>query len=246
MTISLMHCQPDIQRITAWAARRRYLSRQGDLGYALHALLRAAFGEQAPQPFCYLGPHRGLLAYSSLDVATLRQLAAVASPDVATVLGFDATADNPGMTARRFPEQWTEGQKLNFEVRVRPIVRSGQNGRERDAFLWGVEQRPKTQDGTLTREGVYRQWLDRQFASDYAAQVLDCRMTRFQLTEVIRQTQVKEDEPRRTSSVMGPDAVLTGQLKVHAPDAFARLVCRGIGRHLAFGFGMLLIRPATG
>lgn len=245
MTITLMHCQPDLQRLTAWAARRGYLSRQGDLGYALHALLHAAFGEQAPQPFCYLGSDRGLLAYSSLEVAALQQLTAVASPDVATVLGFDATADNPGMTARRFPEHWAEGQKLNFEVRVRPVVRSSQNGRERDAFLRAIEQLPQGQHNTLSRETVYCQWLDKQFAADYAAQVLNSRMTRFQLSEVIRKTQVADGLPRCAKSLTGPDAVFVGQLKVHDAGAFARLISRGIGRHLAFGFGMLLVRPAT-
>jgi CRISPR system Cascade subunit CasE len=246
MTVTLMHCQPNLRRMTAWAAGRRYLNKQGDLGYALHALLRAAFGEQAPQPFCYLGDDRGLLAYSSLEAAVLQQLAAVAAPDVAAVLGLDATAESPGVSARRFPEHWAEGQRLNFEVRVRPIVRSSQSGRERDLFLRTVEQQPEAQQETLSRETVYREWLQRQFASEDAAQVLDARMTRFQLSEVTRQTQAVDGQPRRAKPVTGPDAVFAGQLRVHDSTAFSRLISRGIGRHRAFGFGMLLIRPAIG
>jgi CRISPR system Cascade subunit CasE len=41
-----------------------------------------------------------------------------------------------------------------------------------------------------------------------------------------------------------PNAVLEGTLTVGDPDAFARLLARGIGRHRAFGFGMLLLKPA--
>lgn len=245
MTITLMHCQPDLQRLTAWAARRGYLSRQGDLGYALHALLRAAFGEQAPQPFCYLGSERGLLAYASLESTALQELAKFAPPDVATALGIDATAHSPGMSARLFPEHWAEGQMLNFEVRVRPVVRSNQSGRERDVFLQALEQLPQEHHETLSREAVYRQWLDKQFTVDHAAQVLDSRMTRFQLSDVIRQTQIQDGQPRRAKSLSGPDAVFSGQLRVQDASAFKHLVKRGIGRHLAFGFGMLLLRPVT-
>jgi CRISPR system Cascade subunit CasE len=41
----------------------------------------------------------------------------------------------------------------------------------------------------------------------------------------------------------GPDAVMRGNLIVSDPAAFAQLLARGIGRHRAYGFGMLLLRP---
>jgi CRISPR system Cascade subunit CasE len=41
----------------------------------------------------------------------------------------------------------------------------------------------------------------------------------------------------------GPDAVLEGVLEVVDGEAFAALLRRGVGRHRAFGFGMLLLRP---
>jgi CRISPR system Cascade subunit CasE len=41
----------------------------------------------------------------------------------------------------------------------------------------------------------------------------------------------------------GPDAVLRGRLQIEDGNGFARLVARGIGRHRAFGFGMLLLMP---
>ena len=42
---------------------------------------------------------------------------------------------------------------------------------------------------------------------------------------------------------MGPDVVMQGRLRVSDPQAFAQLLARGVGRHRAFGFGMLLLRP---
>jgi CRISPR system Cascade subunit CasE len=41
---------------------------------------------------------------------------------------------------------------------------------------------------------------------------------------------------------MGPDASFTGVLTVRDPEAFGRLLARGIGRHRKFGFGMLCDR----
>jgi CRISPR system Cascade subunit CasE len=39
--------------------------------------------------------------------------------------------------------------------------------------------------------------------------------------------------------------VFSGLLQVEDAAAFTALLARGIGRHRAFGFGMLLLKPAT-
>jgi len=49
---------------------------------------------------------------------------------------------------------------------------------------------------------------------------------------------------RLSAGRLGPDAVFKGVLQIHDADAFNRLLRRGIGRHRAFGFGMLLLKPA--
>ena len=41
----------------------------------------------------------------------------------------------------------------------------------------------------------------------------------------------------------GPDAVMRGNITVTDSDAFTRLLSHGIGRHRAYGYGMLLLRP---
>ena len=243
-SLYLLHTQPDSQRLAAWAARHRLLDSQGDLGYAIHALLHAAFGEQAPQPFRYLDAQQGLLAYTRLSAAELAQHAALADPDVAAALGLGQTLHHAGMSARPFPTQWAAGHALGFEVRVRPIIREGKTGRERDAFLAAIE---KSGGSELDRSEVYVQWLRDLLARQGGAELVDATVTRYQQLGVTRKSQKSaSDDARHSRLVSGPDAVLTGQLRVTDPQAFAQLLARGVGRHRAFGFGLLLLRSARG
>jgi len=243
-SLYLLHTQPDPQRLAAWAARHRLLDREGDLGYALHALLHAAFGEQAPQPFRYLDAEQGLLAYTRLDAIGLAQLVALAEPDAAAALGLGQTRQHGGINVRPFPTQWAVGHTLGFEVRVRPIIREGKTGRERDAFLAAVE---KAQGSALDRGEVYVQWLSDSLARQGGAELADARMTRYQQLGVTRKSQKgNAEDVRHSRLVNGPDAVLAGQLRVANSQAFAQLLANGLGRHRAFGFGLLLLRPARG
>ena len=238
----LLHTQPDPQRLAAWAARHRLLDSQGDLGYALHALLRAAFGEQAPQPFRYLDAEQGLLAYTRLGAVELAQHAALADADVAAALGLGKTLHHAGLSARLFPTQWAAGHALGFEARVRPIIREGKTGRERDAFLAAIEKSPGT---VLDRSDVYVQWLRELFTRQGGAELIDASVIRYQQLGVTRRTQKNvADNARQSRLVGGPDAVLQGQLRVADPQAFAQLLVGGVGRHRAFGFGLLLLRSA--
>jgi CRISPR system Cascade subunit CasE len=240
----LMHTQPDPQRLAAWAARHRLLDKEGDLGYALHALLRAAFGEQAPQPFRYLDAEQGLLAYTRLDATELAQRAALADPDAAAALGLGQTSRHGGMNVRQFPTQWAAGHELGFEVRVRPIIREGKTSRERDAFLAAVE---RAADQRLDRSQVYGQWLRDLLDRQGGAELTDASMTRYQLLGVTRKSQRGgANDVRQSRLISGPDAVLAGQLRVKDSQAFAQLLAQGVGRHRAFGFGLLLLRPARG
>lgn len=240
----LMHTKPDPQRLAAWAARHRLLAKEGDLGYALHALLRAAFGEHAPQPFRYLDAEQGLLAYTRWGANELAQRVGLADPDAAAALGLGQTSRHGGMSVRPFPTQWAMGHALGFEVRVRPIIREGKTGRERDAFLAAIE---KAADQRLDRSQVYEQWLRDLLARQGGAELIEASMTRYQLLGVTRKSKKgSADDVRQSRLVGGPDAVLAGQLRVTDPQAFAQLLAQGIGRHRAFGFGLLLLRPVRG
>lgn len=238
----LLRMQPDPQRLAAWAARHHLLDQSGDLGYVLHGLFRAAFGEHAPRSFRYLDAEQGLLAYTGLNAVDMQQLVAVAPSDAAAALGLGATSSGPGLNARPFPTQWPVGHVLGFDVRVRPVIREGQTGKERDAFLAAVE---KSSGAAMDRSEVYGQWLREHLSRQGGAELIDVTLDRFRLLDVMRQTQKGDaDDARRRRPVSGPDAVLTGHLRVTDPVAFSELIGRGIGRHRAFGFGLLLLRPA--
>ena len=239
MTFQLLRLQPDTKALAVWATRHGVLSPDGDYGYALHGLLSAAFGEQAPKPFRYLGGRQGLLAYTEASLDVLRMNASLAMPDVARALGLN------DFDAREFPIAWKAGQMLGFEVRVRPVIRA-KDGRERDAFLHAVDAISTEEGGEIAqRSMIYSDWFARQFAVDGAAQIIRAQMEEFRLTRVLRKAGTGENGKRKSFGVTGPDAVFKGQLQVGNPDAFARLLARGVGRHRAFGFGMLLLKPAS-
>ena len=43
--------------------------------------------------------------------------------------------------------------------------------------------------------------------------------------------------------MLGPDATLNGTLRINDPNEFRTKLRTGIGRHKAYGYGMLLLRP---
>jgi CRISPR system Cascade subunit CasE len=234
----LIHLRPNLNRLLPWALRHGLVPDrgQGDLGYAFHAALRAAFADLAPQPFSYR-TGQGLLAYST-QAKAMQLAVALATPEVADMLGLDATSQSPGLLIRPFPQSWQAEQFLAFEVRVRPVVRK--DDKELDAFLSAAQRMP---DVVLSRETVYADWLKRQFEG--AAELHEVGMTEFKLSTVLRRAEPKTDGARSKLPVQGPDAVFKGVLQVRDSDAFAALLARGIGRHRAFGFGMLLLKPAA-
>lgn len=251
-TLYLLRTRPDPRCLAAWAAGRGVLpAAQGDLGYALHGLLLAVFGEAAPQPFAYDDVQQALLAYTTLTPDEVARCVALADSDAVQALGLCATAQDAGFQMRPFPVLWPAGHLLGFQVRVRPIVREGKTGRERDAFLAAVD---KAGDAELDRQTIYVQWLKDQVGLresgprepwQGAVEIVDAQLSSFRLLEVLRKTQrAQPDETRKRRAVGGPEALLQGVLRVIDPPAFAELLARGIGRHRAFGFGMLMLRPA--
>ena len=233
----LIHMRPNLDRLLPWAQRQGFIPNhgKGDLGYAFHAALKVVFGDVAPQPFSFRSG-QGLLAYT-VHAEAIRSAAAIATPEIANMLGLDATPQSPGLLIRSFPTKWNIGQSLAFEVRVRPMVRKGD--KELDSFISETQRKP---DVVVSRGNVYAEWLKRQF--ECAADLHELRMTEFCLSAVVRRSGRTDEANRPKRQVMGPDAVFTGVLRVLDSTAFAVLVSRGVGRHRAFGYGMLLLKPA--
>jgi CRISPR system Cascade subunit CasE len=104
--------------------------------------------------------------------------------------------------------------------------------RELDAFVHATLAAPR--DTRLEREDVYRRWLQQQMKRDGACTVGDVRLVEFRLETMRR---------RGVARLVRPNVVLEGTLSITDPVGFRRLLARGVGRHRAFGFGMLLLRP---
>lgn len=231
-------------------ARRRNLSRAtGDTGYLVHCLLGELFGEGAPKPFHLIGrggSSRGgrdwqeILAYSVRGEKELREYASTfADP------GNHAAIDWPTFAGKSLPRQWPAGQRLGFEVRLCPVVRKSceESSRRRivemDAYQSYRMQLPEGQSEPDGREQIYRRWLAER-AELRAARLVDMRMIQSRRIRLLRRK-----KNRAVKQCERPDVTMRGQLEVVDGEAFSSLLARGIGRHRAFGFGMLLLKPPT-
>jgi CRISPR system Cascade subunit CasE len=237
---------PDMAGLMRWAGQQGVLPDDDEeSGYMLHAALAAGFGDCLPKPFAMLresGRPTALLAYSDRPAPDLIQAAALKSEmDAVRVLGVNGLASKP------MPDRFASGRVLGFSVRVRPTVRVDREGdrnkvRELDAFLATVERSGGSERNggqpVLGRSDVYAEWL-RMRLSAGGADLRHLSMNQFRLVGVHRR-----NSGRHLQRVRGPIANFTGQLTVRDPEAFAELLRRGVGRHRAFGFGMLLLRPA--
>ncbi|MCO6440766.1 MAG: type I-E CRISPR-associated protein Cas6/Cse3/CasE [Nitrococcus mobilis] len=208
-----------------------------DLGYAVHSWLRAALGELAPLTFRLIEQRDGalrLLGYGRADAETLRTHVRQFAPPLAV-----AVCDWAGAASKPLGEiAWQRGQLLAFEVRACPVVRGKQG--ERDAFL---AQLPTGNEPTPnSRAEVYREWLCSKLKEIARLETFDLKA--FRLVSAWRQSHAADERKRSGRRIMRPDALLSGRLTVQEPDAFRALLHNGIGRHRAFGFGMLLLRPA--
>jgi CRISPR system Cascade subunit CasE len=249
-----------VQLVPSSAALVRFAHGAGlpddDPGYLWHRALRDAFGTLAPQPFRTLDPGGKpvrLLGYGPADEDQLRAALALAAPDLDRVFPPDH------IHSKALPLPFAAGRPLAFETRVCPIVRTkssdGALHRELDAFVHhalGMPDEPRPE-----REPVYRAWLADRLAAA-GCRLVAARMTSFRLGPLVRRrhaspsarTATEEGPARRLLATGGrgaarrPEVVLDGVLQITEPEAFAALLARGIGRHRAFGFGMLLLRPA--
>jgi CRISPR system Cascade subunit CasE len=248
--LHLVSCPVYEDKLFAFAARYRGARMKDfDEGYAVHALMAAVFDHGlpqpervAPKPFRVVTKGGGwieVLGYSTFDHRELAERArSLSDPGIAKVFEIDRLASKP------MPSTFELGARLRFSVRACPIRRIAKRGpmtRERcevDAFLAQSWEVGGEQD--LDRNEVYREWLGEELRKEGASALLQAEVTRFQLVQLHRRTQAQERETRWTAR---PDVTFEGTLEVRDAPAFMRRLARGVGRHRAFGFGMLLLAP---
>lgn len=243
----LLRTRPALDALAHWAAATGQRALREDPGYALHAALKATLGAAAPKPFALVQRTDGFqfLGYLKADRATVEralQLATDTEPGAATALGLD----REDVIVKTMPADWRAGERLDFEVRVAPIVRSrsaatGGAWAEVDAAF-----HPSFADEDAAgREAAHQRWLARELARGGAATLLHGQPTGFRLAPIARRGADASGQQtgRRTHNGLLPDLTVRGQLRVDNPEAFAALLERGLGRHRSFGFGCLLLAP---
>ena len=249
MTTHLLRFDPDAARAALWFEAERLAPRSGeDDGYAWHALLTAAFGKAlAPKPFRVLA-RRGrppqLLAYSAVAADELKAAAAdFADPKVIAALALD------GLASKAMPA-FVAGRRLGVSVRLRPVVRTDRDGdrnktRELDAFVAACAAAP---DAPPERSQVYLDWA-RARLIDAGAKVELLRLDGFEGCAVLRRSGPSGQGgqgARPLLAIPGHAVTIAGTICIVDAERFAAAIARGLGRHRAFGYGMMLLSPPEG
>ncbi|MBE0431516.1 MAG: type I-E CRISPR-associated protein Cas6/Cse3/CasE [Dehalococcoidia bacterium] len=231
----------DLLALQRFARAQRLPEHPFDADYVVHCALGQLFAEQAPHPFLQRARGRvvEVLGYSQQDKQSLQEHAqAYAMPEVWSLVDWNRIDSKP------MPKRWPIEKRLGFYTRACPLVRGPRgHGREVetkkarpevDAYLAHLWQK----DTARPREEVYRGWLARELSRGGAAGLVQATLRGFQLKRLLR-----HDGDRKSRTITRPDVRFQGLLEVNDSDAFTALLTRGLGRHRAFGFGMLLLYP---
>ncbi len=237
VALQLVEIRPDS------AALLRFLEMQGlngradeDLGYGIHAWLAAAFGEFAPRPWrLHWQPGRPprILGYSTRDAAEMRErLDDFSDPSVMAV------CPKPDDIISRIVPTFRAGRHLGMDVQCMPVIRKSRTGVEQDIFL-------SVDAGTgRRRDDVYCEWARDRLLLSGAIDEIHLAVQGFRLVKQMRRTSKREGK-REASALVRPQVQLQGRFVIKDSDAFVSLLGRGLGRHTAFGYGMMLLRPPS-
>ena len=236
--ITFVHLPLDLRALYRLAAKRCWGERRSfDEGRALHHALTEVFGPKTLQPFRLMVPpgkrNAIIYAYSTLAAPELRQNMEISPPDIQAVFNCSAMCD------KLLPTRFETGRRLGFDIRLRPICRFRKQKSVKPCEM-DIYQRQAELHGSdegwhraNNRETVYVKWLKERLAS--AAEVEEgAILSRFQRSRASRNCHATE----------GPDAVIQGTLKVTSEAKFSEFLSKGVGRHKAYGYGMILLRPA--
>ncbi len=168
---------------------------------------------------------------------------------VGTLLRFEALVrpvrrHGPKARAARRKDSRTDG--LGRALRTGASERRG--SLEFDAYELATEKL-ECADIKPHRADVYAEWLAQQLGSAASLHGEAPELMCFRRSRVLRGAGRGAGAKGGTGrgiggrGIEGPEALLYGTLEVEDGPAFAKLVARGVGRHRAFGLGMLLLRP---
>lgn len=206
-----------------WAERDAY--RGTDAPYRLHCLMSEVFGGRAPlRPYRVVerpGRPRTILAYSRTAPSDIRRLAR----ETGYALKMRALGTDE-LRARPVPRIRT-GQCLVVSVLAAPHRRrNGTTEMDAHSVSGGSPER-------AARERSYAAWLAEKIERSNSARLLDATLIRWERTREMRS--------KNRPPILITRAEMTGVLEVRSEPGFRALLATGIGRHRAYGYGMLMI-----
>ena len=228
LQLHLMQAHIHLPSLNAWMGERGL----EDTGHALHCLLTETLGAVAPSHFRLMTRHHSdnatLYGYCRHDADELRrQHQAFASP--AQDRAMPATA----IQTKVMPTEWPDATDIAFELRCRPLRQH--HTKELDAYRWLKEKQP---DSDVSRVDAYVGWLEEQFERRGTAVMKHASIEQYQES----QTWTSPDH----ATPFLPETVMRGVITITDGKNFTKTLATGLGRHRAYGFGMLLIKPAIG
>ncbi|MBF0175489.1 MAG: type I-E CRISPR-associated protein Cas6/Cse3/CasE [Magnetococcales bacterium] len=208
-----------------------------DDGYRLHALLVGLFGEASPKPFWFRqsGRQVEVLGYANQDAGALM--------DQARLFGAPAlvTELEGHLHAKPVPTI-PVGQRLGFQVNVLPTVRTcnrfvQRKGAEMDAWL-AASLAHEEGSPALDRGVVYMNWFRAAMERQGGMRLETISLHAMRGVQLARRRR-----DRSFARVEQREVVFHGTLETTDAELFRALLRRGMGRHRAFGFGMLRLAP---
>lgn len=204
--------------------------REDGFGYTLHAWLAATFGTRAPKPFRFDEGRAELLGYAAHPASDLAAHAAdFAMPQAIAALYPDSLVSKP------MPANWPNGKRVQLHVSACPVSRK--DGREKDIYLRALD---RWVENAPSREEVYLGWMRRHI--EHAVQI-----ERIEIAGLMQRHRLlrpdRSSESRRLHTLERPRVNFLAEVSIGNGQAFQQLLARGVGRHRAFGFGMILLAP---
>lgn len=195
-----------------------------DEAYLAHSVLAACYGEYYPKPFVIASSGRSIrvLGYTRVDGANLERARQIGSdPEVNEIVISE--------TSKKMPSDWRAGETLGFRLKATPVRRV--RGKDRDAYQAGIHE-------PGTRYERYMDWLVERLSP--TCKIVSVEVENFKFEKILRR---KHDTSRSATPITVPSATFVGALTITNPAGFNNAISNGIGRHKAFGYGALLLRP---
>jgi len=229
----LVKSHANIDFLRSWGLRHQLWRPKADFGYVIHGLLNILFRGFPPNSFYFDQVSGDLHFYTRFNKDHLDQHLARKNREACNGLGFLSSCR--GYDVSDISLLIENNQKHSFQIQIPPIQHQSHTRREMDVFSAAQGSRQERQD-------AYTTWIVNRLTNSGLCDV--------QIDDVaIGQSKVLRKGARSLTSRTRDEvifdlsvATFTGSFVTPEKQCFLRTLLNGVGKHKAFGFGMLLIK----